>query len=175
MSGLDSCADRDRRACAHTRRTGRPRPRPPIAHDELLTAAATYFKGDGHHPIVPDTAETAAAYPDVLIRAFAPVPPSQARRRRQCRPCGVADSAVAVCPTLGLDHTAMGEPPPGIKAVLERLGTNAQKMLQERAAFVARLHHAGVRIVPGVNNCHEPFGEARTHRAAGPSSLLSCS
>ena len=68
----------------------------------------------------------------------------------------LADSGVVVCPTLGLDPTAMAEPPAPIRAMLERFGTTAQQMLLERRAFVARLHDAGVRIVSGVDSGIQP-------------------
>jgi imidazolonepropionase-like amidohydrolase len=68
----------------------------------------------------------------------------------------LADSRVAVCPTLGLDPSRMGEPPPAFRAMLERFGTTTQKLLQDRAAFVARLHHAGVRIISGVDSGTQP-------------------
>ncbi|HYO38461.1 MAG TPA: amidohydrolase family protein [Nocardioidaceae bacterium] len=68
----------------------------------------------------------------------------------------LADSGVAVCPTLGLDHGAMGDPPPSIRAMLERLGTTLERMQVERAAFVARLHAAGVRLVSGVDSGIQP-------------------
>jgi imidazolonepropionase-like amidohydrolase len=68
----------------------------------------------------------------------------------------LADSGVAVCPTLGLDPSRMGEPPPAFRAMLERFGTTTQKLLQDRGAFVARLHRAGVRIVSGVDSGIQP-------------------
>lgn len=68
----------------------------------------------------------------------------------------MADAGVAVCPTLGLDHGAMGEPPPSIRAMLERLGTTLERMQVERAALVARLHAAGVRLVSGVDSGIQP-------------------
>ncbi len=68
----------------------------------------------------------------------------------------LAVSGVAVCPTLGLDHSAMPEPPPAIRAMMEKLGTTVEAMQAGRAAFVARLHAAGVRLVSGVDSGIQP-------------------
>lgn len=68
----------------------------------------------------------------------------------------LAGSGVAVCPTLGLDHSTMGEPPPAIRAMMERLGTTVEEMEAERGAFVARLHAGGVRLVSGVDSGIQP-------------------
>lgn len=68
----------------------------------------------------------------------------------------IADSGVAVCPTLGLNSELMPEPPPAIRQMLERFGTTAERMLQDRGAFVVRLYDAGVRIVSGVDSGIQP-------------------
>ncbi len=68
----------------------------------------------------------------------------------------LAESGVAVCPTLGLDPARMGEPPLAFQAMLKRFGTTPERMLQDRGAFVTRLHAAGVRIVSGVDSGIQP-------------------
>ena len=72
----------------------------------------------------------------------------------------LARSQIAVCPTIGLDPRLMKDPPPAIKAMLDRMGVTAQQMLQERLDFVARLHRAGVRLVSGVDS---GVGPAKRH------------
>jgi len=72
----------------------------------------------------------------------------------------LADSQIAVCPTIGTDPHLMRNPPPAIKAVAERMGITVQQMLQVRHDFVARLHHAGVRLVSGVDS---GIGPAKRH------------
>ncbi len=72
----------------------------------------------------------------------------------------LADSQVAVCPTIGTDPHLMKNPPPAIKAVAERMGITAQQMLRVRRDFVGRLHHAGVRLVSGVDS---GIGPAKRH------------
>ncbi len=61
-------------------------------------------------------------------------------------------SQIAVCPTIGVDLRVMKEPPPALKAMLERMGTTAEQMLQGRWEFVGRLHREGVRLVSGVDS-----------------------
>ncbi|GAB3308425.1 amidohydrolase family protein [Geodermatophilus aquaeductus] len=57
----------------------------------------------------------------------------------------LARAGTVVCPTLGL---APGiEPPPRVRAVIDRLGMTEQA----RAEEAARLHRAGVRLVSGVD------------------------
>lgn len=68
----------------------------------------------------------------------------------------LADSGVAVCPTLGVDHSAMTAPPAAIQAMAERFGTSLEQMVRDRGRFVAGLHAAGVRIVSGVDAGIQP-------------------
>jgi imidazolonepropionase-like amidohydrolase len=72
----------------------------------------------------------------------------------------LARSQIAVCPTIGVDPGLMKEPPPAIKAMMERMGVTAQQLLQDRRDFVSRLHHAGVRLVSGVDS---GIGPAKRH------------
>jgi imidazolonepropionase-like amidohydrolase len=72
----------------------------------------------------------------------------------------LAHSQIAVCPTIGTDPHLMSNPPPAIKAVAERMGITVQQMLQIRQDFVGRLHHAGVRLVSGVDS---GIGPAKRH------------
>ena len=72
----------------------------------------------------------------------------------------LAHSQIAVCPTIGTDPHLMRNPPPAIKAVAERMGITVQQMLQVRQDFIARLHHAGVRLVSGVDS---GIGPAKRH------------
>jgi len=72
----------------------------------------------------------------------------------------LAHSQIAVCPTIGTDPHLMRNPPPAITAVTERMGTTVQQMLQVRQDFVARLHHAGVLLVSGVDS---GIGPAKRH------------
>jgi len=68
----------------------------------------------------------------------------------------LADSRIAVCPTLGVDPHLMKTPPPAVQALLDRMGITAQEMLQARWAFVGRLHQAGVRLVSGADSGIQP-------------------
>lgn len=72
----------------------------------------------------------------------------------------LADSQIAVCPTIGVDPRLMKDPPPAIKAMMDRMGVTAQQMLQARWDFVGRLHRAGVRLVSGVDS---GIGPAKRH------------
>ncbi len=72
----------------------------------------------------------------------------------------LAHSQIAVCPTIGTDPHLTRNPPPAIKAVAERMGITVQQMLQVRQDFVARLHHAGVLLVSGVDS---GIGPAKRH------------
>ena len=72
----------------------------------------------------------------------------------------LARSQIAVCPTIGTDPRLMREPPPAIKAMMDRIGTTVQQMLQDRSDFVGRLHNAGVRLVSGVDS---GIGPAKRH------------
>jgi imidazolonepropionase-like amidohydrolase len=72
----------------------------------------------------------------------------------------LAGSQIAVCPTIGVDPGLMKEPPPAIKAMTERVGVTMQQLLQDRRDFVGRLHHAGVRLVSGVDS---GIGPAKRH------------
>jgi imidazolonepropionase-like amidohydrolase len=72
----------------------------------------------------------------------------------------LARSQIAVCPTIGVDPRLMKEPPPALKAMLDRTGLTAQQMLHDRRDFVGRLHHAGVRLVSGVDS---GIGPAKRH------------
>jgi imidazolonepropionase-like amidohydrolase len=72
----------------------------------------------------------------------------------------LARSQIAVCPTIGVDHRLMKEPPPALKAMLDRTGLTIQQVLQGRRDFVGRLHHAGVRLVSGVDS---GIGPAKRH------------
>jgi imidazolonepropionase-like amidohydrolase len=72
----------------------------------------------------------------------------------------LARSQIAVCPTIGVDPRLMKEPPPAIKAMMDRLGVTAQQMLEDRRDFVGRLHRAGVRLVSGVDS---GIGPAKRH------------
>jgi imidazolonepropionase-like amidohydrolase len=72
----------------------------------------------------------------------------------------LARSQIAVCPTIGVDPDLMKEPPPAIKAMTERMGVTLQQMLEDRRDFVARLYHAGVRLVSGVDS---GIGPAKRH------------
>ena len=64
----------------------------------------------------------------------------------------LARAQIAVCPTLGLDRSMMKDPPPAIKAVMDRMGMTPQQMLQHRWDFVGRLCRAGVRLVSGADS-----------------------
>jgi imidazolonepropionase-like amidohydrolase len=72
----------------------------------------------------------------------------------------LARSRIAVCPTIGIDPQLMKTPPPAIQAMMDRMGVTAGQMLQARSDFVARLHHAGVRLVSGVDS---GIGPAKRH------------
>jgi imidazolonepropionase-like amidohydrolase len=63
----------------------------------------------------------------------------------------LADSRVAVCPTLGFDRAEMPVPPPAIQAMVDRFGITVEQMARDRGRFVAGLHSAGVRLVSGVD------------------------
>jgi imidazolonepropionase-like amidohydrolase len=76
----------------------------------------------------------------------------------------LARSRIAVCPTIGVDPTRMAEPPPALQAALARLGVTFQELLRSRWEFVARLHHAGVRLVSGVD---AGIGPAKRHGVLG--------
>ena len=76
----------------------------------------------------------------------------------------LARAQIAVCPTLGLDRSTMKDPPPAIKAVMDRMGMTPQQLLQHRWDFVGRLHRAGVRLVSGADS-----GIAPPKRQAWPS------
>jgi imidazolonepropionase-like amidohydrolase len=69
-------------------------------------------------------------------------------------------SQIAVCPTIGVDPGLMKEPPPAIKAMTDRMGVTMKQLLQDRRDFVGRLHHAGVRLVSGVDS---GVGPAKRH------------
>jgi imidazolonepropionase-like amidohydrolase len=72
----------------------------------------------------------------------------------------LARSQIAVCPTIGVDPGLMNAPPPAIQAMMDRIGVTAQQWLQDRRDFVGRLHHAGVRLVSGVDS---GVGPAKRH------------
>lgn len=72
----------------------------------------------------------------------------------------LADSQIAVCPTIGVDRRLMKEPPPALKTMLDRMGVTAEQMLQDRWDFVGRLHRASVRLVSGVDS---GIGPAKRH------------
>jgi imidazolonepropionase-like amidohydrolase len=76
----------------------------------------------------------------------------------------LARSQIAVCPTIGIDPLRMTEPPAAIKAAMERMGVTFQQRLQARWDFVARLHHAGVRLISGVDSGIAP---AKRHGVLG--------
>lgn len=57
----------------------------------------------------------------------------------------LAASRVVVCPTLG--KTAGGTPPPGVLEIMKRTGMT----WEARLAQVARMHHAGVRLISGAD------------------------
>ncbi|HEX6877741.1 MAG TPA: amidohydrolase family protein [Nocardioidaceae bacterium] len=64
----------------------------------------------------------------------------------------LARSGIAVCPTMGVDPLAMKEPPPAIKAAMDRLGMTPAQWSRARADFTGRLHRAGVRLVAGLDS-----------------------
>jgi imidazolonepropionase-like amidohydrolase len=64
----------------------------------------------------------------------------------------LAQSRIAVCPTIGVDAQLMKAPPPALQAMLDRMGVTAGQMLQARWDFAGRLHQAGVRLVSGVDS-----------------------
>lgn len=64
----------------------------------------------------------------------------------------LARSAIVVCPTNGFDPLLMKHPPPPIKAAMDRLGMTPQQWHRTRQDFVARLHHAGVRLISGLDS-----------------------
>jgi imidazolonepropionase-like amidohydrolase len=72
----------------------------------------------------------------------------------------LARSQIAVCPTIGVDPRLMKEPPPALKAMVNRMGVTPQQLLQDRRDFVGRLHRAGVRLVSGVDS---GIGPAKRH------------
>jgi imidazolonepropionase-like amidohydrolase len=72
----------------------------------------------------------------------------------------LARSQIAVCPTIGVDPRLMKEPPPALKAMVDRMGVTPQQLLQDRRDFVGRLHRAGVRLVSGVDS---GIGPAKRH------------
>ena len=76
----------------------------------------------------------------------------------------LARSQIAVYPTIGIDPLRMTEPPAAIKAAMERMGVTFQQMLQARWDLVARLHHAGVRIISGADSGIAP---AKRHGVLG--------
>ena len=76
----------------------------------------------------------------------------------------LARSGIAVCPTIGVDPLLMTNPPPAIRAMAERVGTTPLRMHQDRLAFVARLHGAGVRLISGVDSGIAP---AKRHGMLG--------
>ncbi|MEP7023933.1 MAG: hypothetical protein ABJB47_09025 [Actinomycetota bacterium] len=65
-----------------------------------------------------------------------------------------------MCPTIGVDPQLMKDPPPAIKAMMDRMGVTAGQMLQARSDFVARLYRSGVRLVSGVDS---GIGPAKRH------------
>ncbi|MDQ3052373.1 MAG: amidohydrolase family protein, partial [Actinomycetota bacterium] len=70
------------------------------------------------------------------------IPPGLAER--------LAAAGTPVCPTLG---NALGtEPPPRVKAILERLGLT----LEHRLAHVERLYRAGVKLISGADSGISP-------------------
>jgi imidazolonepropionase-like amidohydrolase len=68
----------------------------------------------------------------------------------------LARSRIAVCPTIGTDPHLMGNPPPAVQALAERMGITVQQILRIRQSFVGRLHDAGVRLVSGVDSGINP-------------------
>jgi imidazolonepropionase-like amidohydrolase len=72
----------------------------------------------------------------------------------------LAHSAIAVCPTIGVDVALMTAPPPAIQAMMDRMGVTVQDVLQARWDFVGRLHRAGVRLVSGADS---GIGPAKRH------------
>jgi imidazolonepropionase-like amidohydrolase len=72
----------------------------------------------------------------------------------------LARAGIAVCPTIGADPGLMKDPPPALRAVLDRMGLTAHQLLRDRWRFVGRLHRAGVRLVSGVDS---GIGPAKRH------------
>ncbi len=64
----------------------------------------------------------------------------------------LARSGIVVCPTNGFDPLVMRQPPPALKAAMDRLGMTPQQWRQARQGFVARLHRAGVHLVSGLDS-----------------------
>lgn len=66
----------------------------------------------------------------------------------------VAAGGTVVDPTLGTDLAmiaALGEPPPAIKAVMDRLGLNPMDIFEDRIAQLSRLREYDVRLVTGTD------------------------
>ena len=82
-------------------------------------------------------------------------------------------SETVVCPTLGIDRSQMVAPPPALQALADRLGTTFEGMLQDRYAFVGRLHDAGVTMVSGVDSGIQP-GKAHGILPLAVAELTTC-
>lgn len=66
----------------------------------------------------------------------------------------VAAGGTVIDLTLGTDHVKLaqlGEPPPAIKAVLDRLGLDPMQMFEDRIALLPRFREYGVRLVTGTD------------------------
>ncbi|WP_109506502.1 amidohydrolase family protein [Nocardioides speluncae] len=66
----------------------------------------------------------------------------------------VAAGGIVVDPTLGTDLAKLaeiGEPPPAIKAVMERLGLDPMDMFEGRIALLSRFREYDVRLVTGTD------------------------
>ena len=93
----------------------------------------------------------------------------------------LARSQIAVCPTIGVDPRLMKEPPPAIKAMVDRMGVTTQAAAAGQAGlrrpFAPRRRAPGVRgrlrHRPGQAARHAPArrvraGHRRTFRGRGP-------
>jgi imidazolonepropionase-like amidohydrolase len=67
---------------------------------------------------------------------------------------------VVVDMTLGVDREVlarMGEPPPAIRIIMDKLGLNPEVLFDQRLATVATLRERGVRLVTGVDSGAAPI------------------
>ena len=64
----------------------------------------------------------------------------------------LAAAKVTVCATAGGDLRTMGELPPHILRLLDRMGITADELVARRREFLGRAHAAGVRLVCGVDS-----------------------
>lgn len=66
----------------------------------------------------------------------------------------IAARGITVDPTLGFDPdrlTPVDQAPPHVRAVVERVGMTPVEVARRRAAQLARMHQAGVRLVSGLD------------------------